>query len=98
MRQRGVTKDTVDLARQSDPKLTMRYAHATIHDHQAALDALPAIATELLETRATGIEDGEALTGSAQRLAQRAVRPACHHSPSSANTNDEDLRISSFLG
>lgn len=90
VRQRGVTKDTVDLARHSDPKLTMRYAHATIHDHQAALEALPAVSPEPEELRATGTTDGETFTKSEQHLGQRAIRPECHQAPSSDNTNEQD--------
>ncbi len=71
-----------DLARHSDPKLTIgRYAHTRIHDLRQALDNLPNMGApardaETAATAATGTEDArpDDASASAQRQVQRPQR------------------------
>ena len=49
-------KTCQELARHSSPSLTIgRYSHARLHDLQGALDALPSVPPDALDTRAAGI-------------------------------------------
>jgi len=67
-----------ELARHSEPSLTMRYTHPRIHDKTAALESLPSLGSDGPETqraKATGMDDirpkGEA-TGRESRSAFEA--------------------------
>jgi len=89
-----------DLARHSTPTLTLGvYTHLSVHDHAAALAALPSIATHAQKSeaaKATGTDDAapaaaaapEARSALSARRRPRTPRPAsaCHESGS----DDED--------
>ena len=96
-----------DLARHSDPKLTIgRYAHTRIHDLRQALDNLPNVGTpdrnvQTAAMAATGTDDGRADDAArcAQRQAQRPVRDcgqdgAKQHDADADAAQDADARNS----
>lgn len=76
-----------ELARHSEPGLTMRYTHPRIHDKMAALESLPSLASEepkLERTKATGTDDIRPLvdaTGGESRSACVARGHPCMPTP-----------------
>ena len=75
-------KESQELARHSDPRLTMGYAHTRLHNKVKHLENLPIGDAprnpEASGLRATGTDDRDARA--AQRVAQRAVRESEHRS------------------